>query len=144
MLRAWAATLSKRRIRNGFILFGFVATLIFGPLSLVGAALAFSAAANIFRDPFGSLGIALFGIAGLSGITAAWIRILLPGSNFRESPALRWFTAAGLGGGVIVAGFMCLSLVRDPLSFLPWISVLVLAAGVFLLEATIGEARNAP
>jgi hypothetical protein len=143
MFRAWADVLSSRRVRYAFVLFGVISSVALVPLSLIGASYAISALADISRAPIGAIEVALMGIAGILGIAAAWVRILVPRHKFKASGLLRWLTAGALVPGIVVAGLWCLPIIDNPLELILWAAVAVFAMGVFLLGATIGETKNA-
>ncbi|HEX2649553.1 MAG TPA: hypothetical protein VHN19_06400 [Burkholderiales bacterium] len=88
-------------------------------------------------DPFGAAGAAAF-----VGICAAWVRIIVQ-EQFRTSAVLRGIVESGLLLGILAAGYFLIGFFPSLDNPLSWLFGAVLVVGLFLLFATIGEAKVA-
>jgi hypothetical protein len=148
--RHCAALLAQPWIRVAAIGFAAIASLILLPLSCMGLLVFLYGMASTSLDsgPVTSswqagvaiAGIGALAIAGLVGIVAAWIRLMIKGVDARIGKRTYRLLCAGLAAGVIdgvaLTAFMATQS-PDALGLRIFLA-LVTAAGTFLLAATLG------
>lgn len=139
VLRAWSRTLNRPVAKIFFIVIAALGSIALGPTSI------FFVQSALEKPNRPVSMFALMAIGGLLGLTGAWLRLLLPARYFQASSFLRNTTGALLGCGCLTAAAWTLvigvKLSPFPAVLLP---AFLLATGIFLLGATIGETENAP
>src|SRR5207302_4329063 len=116
------------KVRGLLLLVGVLATVAFGPMSVLGAYLLVMALVSDAPDRFYFMGWSIVGAGGFMGIVGAWVRLLVPGLHFQTRPLLKWHTVAALGAGVLVAAFTFSSALRNPANLMAWLMVPALVA----------------
>jgi len=139
MLSSWAKAITRKEVRAALLLIGLVATIAYGPISVLGAYLLIASIFSSAPDRFMMLGWSIVGTGGFIGLISAWVRIVVPSNRFRESSLLKWLTTLGLAIGVAgPATILYFSAVylSNPMF---WLMFSVVGVGIFLIGATIGE-----
>ncbi|MFO1408521.1 MAG: hypothetical protein U1F08_13470 [Steroidobacteraceae bacterium] len=136
MLQRWADLLATPEAKIPLGLVGVLATIVLGPMSLLGIYLLQGSIVSDAPDKYMFLGWSVVGTVGTIAIAAAWVRILVPRRYFQQWPALKWATTFGLSLGLVIA----VLLLRN--QAMVWFVAPTIPIGVFLIGATIGERRS--
>lgn len=139
VLRTWARTVNRPVAKVILIVIAALGSTALGPVSIF-------LVLGVLAKPHGYLLIlGPMGFGGLLGLTGTWLRLLLPARHFQESSRLRNATGALLACGCLTAAVWTLML---SVKLSPFPNVLlpafVLATGIFLLGATLGETQDTP
>jgi hypothetical protein len=142
MFHTWSNAMQNRKVRGLLLLIGLLATVAFGPMSVLGVYLLATDLQSDAPDRFHFIGWSIVGSGGVLGITGGWLRLLVAGTYFQTHPVLKWLTVAALGAGVLVAALIFSRALWNPADLMAWLMVPTLVVGVFLLGATVGEVRS--
>lgn len=135
MFAKWAQLINSPAIRVFLYLVGFPLTLIFGAFGIFGIVWGLLALPD-------SIFLLLYALAGVFGLVAAWLRITVP-QLLHRSPTIRLTILCALIAGTLLAGWQAIFVVGNNSPLIPWLSLVALPIGLFLVGATIG-AKHVP